>query len=166
MPGRIHFEAFVAAPLEVVWRAFQLPSVLKRSDRVSDGWLTDSVTVDLRVGGKKYCMLKHIRYKNYVLTTLTYDRVEPMSLISGCQENGTRKVTEFLARNGGVFIRQIYDAMRHPRNYTVRMQKEYYQACLDNFARYVSEQWRQWNVQHHSRGHHAGYDDFIRRLAQ
>ncbi|KAI1261620.1 hypothetical protein F5Y18DRAFT_430926 [Xylariaceae sp. FL1019] len=167
MPGEIRFQAFVDAPLEVVWRAFQLPAVLLLADIPVAGWRTMSMTVDLRVGGQKLCNMKH-RDGDRMTTTLTYDRVEPMSVISGRMEAGLRKHTEFVERNGGVLIRQAYDATRSPPYpyYSVRNQRRYYEACLGFFARYVSDEWRVWKQKMAHEHKVAGYSEFLRQLGR
>ncbi len=48
---KITVEKHVAAPVDLVWRAYTTPEDIKRWNAASDDWHTTAAAVDLREGG-------------------------------------------------------------------------------------------------------------------
>lgn len=49
---KITVEATIAAPIEVVWRAWTTPDDIKRWNAASDDWHCPAAELDLRPGGQ------------------------------------------------------------------------------------------------------------------
>jgi uncharacterized protein YndB with AHSA1/START domain len=133
-PTKIDIEASVQAPLARVWGAWNAPDAIKEWNAASEDWHTTSASVDLRVGGSFSSRMEAKDGSAGFDFTGTYTRVEPRHLIEYVMSDGREVRNEFVAQGDIVKVRVSFDAeTENP----VELQRQGWQAILDNFARYV-----------------------------
>lgn len=130
---QITVEAKLAAPIETVWAAWTTPADICQWNAASDDWHTPRAEVDLRVGGR-YCSRMEARDGSMGFDFAgTYTRIEPLRLIES--EFGGRQLrVEFIAQDGGVLVRETFDA---EETHSIEQQRKGWQAILDRFVRHV-----------------------------
>ena len=134
---KITIEATAKAPIDAVWRAWNTSAEIMQWNAASPDWHTTRSEVDLREGGK---FLSRMEAKDGSFGfdfEGTYTRVVPHEAIEYVMADGREVEAEFTARGGGTHIRTTFDAeTENPPE----MQREGWQAILDNFVRHV-EAW-------------------------
>ncbi|MGN6521284.1 MAG: SRPBCC family protein [Dokdonella sp.] len=130
---KISVESHVEAPVAAVWRAYTTPEDILRWNAASDDWHTTASTVDLREGGAFSSRMEAKDGSFGFDFAGTYTAVVPEQRIEF--SFGDRSaVVEFVPAGHGVDVRVTFDAeTENP----VEMQRQGWQAILDNFARYV-----------------------------
>lgn len=139
---KITVETTVHAPLEAVWRAWTTPNDIVQWNAPSDDWHTTSAAVDLRVGGTFSSRMEAKDGSMGFDFEGTYTEVEPMRRIAYAMRDGRTCVVEFVdeggaqgeASGGGIRVRETFDA---EQTNPLEMQRQGWQAILDNFARHV-----------------------------
>lgn len=131
---KITVETNVAAPIAQVWKAYTTPEDIVQWNAASDDWHTTSAAVDLREGG---AFSSRMEAKNGSMGfdfAGTYTKVIENQRIEYAFGDRTAQV-EFLAQEDGVvLVRVTFDSEdTHP----VEMQRQGWQAILDNFRRHV-----------------------------
>lgn len=121
---KITVETIIAAPIEQVWAAWT---------SASDDWHTTAATVDLRAGGTFSARMEAKDGSMGFDFAGTYTRVLEHELIESTFGDRTLRV-EFLAQDGKVTVREIFDA---ETTHTEEQQRQGWQAILDRFARHV-----------------------------
>jgi uncharacterized protein YndB with AHSA1/START domain len=133
---KITVKAKVAAGLETVWRAWTTPAEIVQWNAASDDWHTTRAAVDLRVGGAFSSRMEAKDGSMGFDFAGTYTRVEPHVLIESAFGDRSMLV-EFLQEKDGVTVSETFDAeTENP----VEMQRQGWQAILDNFVRHVERQ--------------------------
>ena len=134
---KITIASHAKAPIDAVWRAWNNPADIMQWNAASPDWHTTKSTVDLREGGK---FLSRMEAKDGSFGfdfEGIYSRVVPNKVIEYAMPDGRQVEVEFTERAGGVDIRSTFDAeTQNPPE----MQREGWQAILDNFVRHV-EAW-------------------------
>lgn len=130
---KISVEAIVKAPLTAVWKAYTSPDDIKQWNYASDDWHTPRASVDLRVGGEFVSRMEAKDGSAGFGFAGTYTRIVPNELIE--YSFGERTcVVEFTPGAHAVSVRVTFDAeTENP----VEMQRQGWQAILNNFARHV-----------------------------
>jgi uncharacterized protein YndB with AHSA1/START domain len=130
---KITVETTVKAPIAEVWRAYTTPDDIKQWNAASDDWHTTKATVDLRVGGAFSSRMEAKDGSVGFDFAGTYAKIVPHELIE--YSFGDRAaVVEFKPVSGGAIVRVTFDAeTENP----AEMQRQGWQAILDNFARHV-----------------------------
>jgi len=131
---KITIETLINAELETVWDAWNNPDDIKQWNAASDDWHTTHSTVDLREGGS---FLSRMEAKDGSFGfdfEGTYTRIVPHQLIEYCMSDDREVSTSFTGTADGVLIRSVFDAESEN---SPEMQREGWQAILDNFARHV-----------------------------
>lgn len=130
---KILVETTVDAPLARVWHAYSNPDDIIKWNAASDDWHTTSSTVDLRPGGQFSSRMEAKDGSFGFDFAGTYTKVVENELIE--YEFGDRYATiEFRESPDGVRVIVTFDAEgENP----VDMQREGWQAILDNFRRHV-----------------------------
>jgi uncharacterized protein YndB with AHSA1/START domain len=129
----ITVETTVAAPIEEVWRAWTTPDDIKQWNAASDDWHTTAAAVDLRVGGAFSSRMEAKDGSMGFDFAGTYTKIVPHERIEF--SFGDRvAVVEFIPGNGGVLVRETFDA---EETFTPEQQRQGWQAILDRFARHV-----------------------------
>ena len=130
---KITVETTIAAPIEQVWAAWTSPEDIKQWNAASDDWHTTAATVDLRAGGTFSARMEAKDGSMGFDFAGTYTRVLEHEVIESTFGDRTLRV-EFLAQDGKVTVREIFDA---ETTHTEEQQRQGWQAILDRFARHV-----------------------------
>jgi uncharacterized protein YndB with AHSA1/START domain len=130
---KVTVETPVKAPVEEVWRAYTTPDDIKQWNTASDDWHTTKSTVDLRVDGEFLSRMEAKDGSAGFDFAGTYTKIVPYQLIE--YSFGDRAaVVEFAPGANGVIVRVTFDAeSQNP----VELQRQGWQAILNNFGKYV-----------------------------
>ncbi|HBX37288.1 MAG TPA: ATPase [Pseudohongiella sp.] len=131
---KINIETLVKADLETVWDAWNNPDDIKQWNAASDDWHTTHSTVDLREGGS---FLSRMEAKDGSFGfdfEGTYTRIVPHQIIEYRMSDGREVSTRFVETGDGVMVTSVFDAETEN---SPEMQRDGWQAILDNFARHV-----------------------------
>jgi uncharacterized protein YndB with AHSA1/START domain len=131
---KITVETLVRAGLDAVWAAWNSPEDIKQWNAASDDWHTTQSMVDLREGGKFSARMEARDGSFGFDFEGTYTRVVPRKLIEYRMDDERTCKVEFVEEAGGVLVRETFDAETEN---APEMQREGWQAILDNFARHV-----------------------------
>jgi uncharacterized protein YndB with AHSA1/START domain len=131
---KITVETLVNAKLDRVWNAWNDPEDIKQWNAASDDWHTSRSTVDLREGGKFTARMEAKDGSEGFDFEGVYTRVVPKKTIEYRMEDGREVKIEFAERQGGVLVRETFDAetVNAPE-----LQRQGWQAILDRFGSYV-----------------------------
>ena len=131
---KITVETVANAPLDRVWDAWNNPDDITRWNSAQDDWHTTRSTVDLREGGTFSSRMEAKDGSAGFDFEGTYTRVMPEKQIEYRMSDGREVTVEFVEQNGGVLVRNTFDAeTENPPE----LQRQGWQAILDNFGRYV-----------------------------
>ena len=130
---RINVETMVKGTLARVWQAYTTPADIVQWNAASDDWHTTKSEVDLRVGGAFSSRMEAKDGSMGFDFAGTYTQVVPQSRIAYRFGERTAEIT-FTPVAGGIRVQVDFDGEEtHP----VEMQRQGWQAILDNFARHV-----------------------------
>ena len=130
---KITIETDVAAPIDEVWRAFNDPDDIVQWD-AGDGWRAVWATNDLQVGGRLLLRIDNWLAETQTDFAATYTRIEINKLIEFREDGGRMVRVEFTEKEGGVTLRQSFDADAET---PAEFQRAEWQGVLDSFARHV-----------------------------
>ena len=130
---KITVETSVAAPVELVWRAYTTPADIKQWNAASDDWHTTAATVDLREGGAFSSRMEAKDGSVGFDFAGTYTKVVEHKLIEYAFGDRTAQVV-FDEHPKGTKVRVTFDS---EQTHSIEQQKQGWQAILDNFARHV-----------------------------
>lgn len=130
---KITVENLVRKPLSVVWAAYTTPADIIAWNAASDDWHTTASTVDLRVGGV-FSSRMEARDGSFGFDFAgTYTEVETGRRLAYDMGDRVAEI-DFLPQDDGVLVRVTFDAEdQNP----AEMQRQGWQAILDNFARHT-----------------------------
>jgi uncharacterized protein YndB with AHSA1/START domain len=131
---KITVETLVKAPLDKVWDAWNNPEDIKQWNSAQEDWHTTESTVDLREGGKFLARMEAKDGSVGFDFEGTYTRVVPKQVIEYRMSDGREVTVELEERPGGVLVKETFDAETEN---TPELQRQGWQAILDNFGRYV-----------------------------
>jgi uncharacterized protein YndB with AHSA1/START domain len=131
---KISVETLVKAPLDKVWEAWNNPADIKQWNSAQEDWHTTESTVDLREGGKFRSRMEAKDGSEGFDFEGTYTRVVPKQVIEYRMSDGREVMVELDERPGGVLVKETFDAETEN---TPELQRQGWQAILDNFGRYV-----------------------------
>ncbi|TIQ91932.1 MAG: activator of HSP90 ATPase [Mesorhizobium sp.] len=124
----------IAAPMERVWQAYTTPGDITRWNFASDDWCCPSAEADLRVGGGYKARMEAKDGSVGFDFEAVYEEVEPYKAIAFAMSDGRKARTTFEAAGDGTKVTTIFDA--EAQN-SIEMQRDGWQAILNNFGRYV-----------------------------
>ena len=131
---KISIQSVVKATPEQVWDAWNTPADITRWNAAQEDWHTTRAAVDLREGGSFQARMEAKDGSAGFDFEGTYTRVVPRKLIEYRMSDGREVKVEFEARPGQVIVKETFDAeSENPPE----LQRQGWQAILDNFARYV-----------------------------
>jgi uncharacterized protein YndB with AHSA1/START domain len=131
---KITVETVANAGLDKVWNAWNTPADIEQWNAASEDWHTTRSTVDLREGGKFLSRMEAKDGSGGFDFEGTYTRIVPHGVIEYRMSDGREVQVEFAERAGGVFVKVAFDAeTENPPE----LQRQGWQAILDNFGRYV-----------------------------
>ena len=132
---KISVQTTADAPVATVWKMWNTPADIMQWNTADPSWHCPSSENDLREGG---------RFKNRMEAKDgsfgfdfegTYDNVEVHKEISYIMTDGRKATTRFSEQNGKTIIDTTFDAETEN---DPELQKQGWQAILDNFGKYVS----------------------------
>jgi len=130
---KISVETRVAAPIEVVWRAYTTPQDIEQWNAASDDWHTTAATVDLRVGGA-FCSRMEAKDGSMGFDFAgTYTHIVKNRLIEYSFGDRVARV-EFADSPNGVRVKVTFDS---EPTHSIEQQRDGWQAILNNFTRHV-----------------------------
>ena len=130
---KISVETIVAAPIARVWQAYTTPEDIKQWNAASNDWHTTAATVDLREGGDFSSRMEAKDGSFGFDFAGTYTKIVAPKRIEYTFGDRTAQI-EFTEGPNGVQVRVTFDA---EATNPVEMQKQGWQAILNNFARHV-----------------------------
>src|SRR5499425_2346037 len=137
---KITVETNVAAPIEQVWSAYTTPSDIKQWDAASPDWHPTPPTGDLREGGKFSSRMEAKDGSMGFDFAGTYTKIIEPQLIE--YSFGDRKAqVEFTPSQTEVKVRVTFDS---ESTYSIEQQRQGWQSILNNFARYVQANRKNW----------------------
>ena len=131
---KITVESFVKAPLDRVWKAWSNPDDIKQWNAAQDDWHTTRSTVDLREGGKFSSRMEAKDGSQGFDFEGSFTRIVPNKTIAYRMSDGREVIVEFAERAGGVHVSETFDPESEN---TPELQRQGWQAILDNFKRHV-----------------------------
>lgn len=117
-----------------VWEYWTLPKHIVHWNFASDDWHCPRAENDLRVGGKMNSRMEAKDGSMGFDFEAVYDEVIDLKKIAYTMDDGRQAITVFEAEGDKTKITTTFDA---ENTYPVEMQKEGWQAILDNFRKYV-----------------------------
>lgn len=131
---QIAVETLVKGTPSRVWDAWNNPADIKQWNAANESWHTTRSTVDLREGGKFLSRMEAKDGSAGFDFEGTYTRIVPLQAIEYRMSDGREVRTEFVEAPGGVSVKTTFDAETET---APELQREGWQAILDNFGRYV-----------------------------
>lgn len=132
----ITVKCIVEAPVEIVWKLWTTPAHITKWNNASEDWHTPYAENDLRVGGKfKSTMASKDGTMSFDFEG-TYTEVKDHSFIEYQLADNRKVDIYFIELEEGVEIIESFD----PENEnSEEMQREGWQAILDNFKKYAED---------------------------
>lgn len=132
----ITVQVVIDAPISKIWEYWNMPEHIIKWAFASDDWEAPVAENDVNVGGKfKTVMAAKDNSASFDFTGI-YTAVEMNQLIEYDMDDGRHVKIEFSDTPEGVKIIQTFDP--EDEN-TVEMQRQGWQAILDNFKKYVEQ---------------------------
>lgn len=133
----ITVNALIPASLRKVWNCYTQPKHIMKWNNASPDWHTPKAENDLKVDGKFNFRMESIDGKQGFDFSGKYTKVKELSMIQYVMDDGRRVTITFSERDRQTNIMIIFD----PENLnSLEMQKDGWQAILDNFKKYVESQ--------------------------
>jgi len=131
---KIEVEVLVKADPQMVWDSWNNPSDIMQWNAASDDWHTTSSTVDLREGGRFSSRMEAKDGSAGFDFGGTFLKVEAPLLLMYRMNDGREVTVKFQQTYDGVLIKEEFDAELENNP---ELQREGWQAILNNFARHV-----------------------------
>lgn len=133
----ITVKAIVNAPVETVWNVWTSPEHIVKWNNASEDWHTLKVENDLRAGGK---FLSRMEAKDGSFGfdfAGVYDEVKTNEVISYTLGDDRKVYISFTGNGDTTTITETFDA---ETTNPIEMQKDGWQAILDNFKKYTESE--------------------------
>ncbi len=137
MTDQITVETHAAVPPEQAWAAYTDPDAITRWNFASSDWCCPSAQVDLREGGRHVARMEAKDGSMGFDFEGTYEEVAPHASLALRLDDGRLSRTTFDADAGGCRVRTVFDA---DGAHSAELQRDGWQAILDNYATYVAQQ--------------------------
>ena len=126
-------ETEINAPIEKVWTFWNAPEHITHWNSFSPEWETSSAVNDLKEGGR-FLYVMGMKDGSFSFNFEgTYDDIIPNYLITYTLDDGRKSVITFLGSNPVKITENFQPDKAQPHD----MQKQYCQAVLDSFKKYV-----------------------------
>lgn len=130
-------ETTVHAPIDTVWRCWTEPEHIIQWNAASSDWHTPRATTDLRVGGRFTSRMEAKDGSVGFDFEGVFTTVEPNALLAYAIADGRTVTVAFETCEDGTNVKEIFDAEdENP----IEMQRQGWQAILDNFKRHAEAQ--------------------------
>jgi len=134
--SKVIVETTVNAPLEKTWAYWTEPEHIMKWNNASEDWHTPHSINDLRVGGK-FLSRMEARDKSFGFDFEgIYDQVSPNERIAYTLGDGRKVQITFTDLGNATKISEIFDP---ESTNSVELQRDGWQAILDNFKKYVED---------------------------
>ncbi|MBN1410558.1 MAG: SRPBCC domain-containing protein [Spirochaetales bacterium] len=131
---KITVRTSVQAPVRTVWKLWTSPEHIIHWNRASEDWCSPAAENDLRPGGKFKIRMEECEGKAGFDFTGVYDDVKPKQTIAYTIDDGRKVRIAFSESIAGTKITETFEAEdENP----VDLQRDGWQAILDNFKRYA-----------------------------
>lgn len=131
---RVTVETTVNAPLEKTWEYWTAPEHIRQWNNASDDWHTPQAENDLRVGGK-FLSRMEAKDKSFGFDFEgIYDEVILNEFIGYTLGDGRKVQITFSDKGSSTEIVETFDV---ENTNPVEMQKQGWQAILNNFKKYI-----------------------------
>lgn len=131
---KISVQTTISADLRKVWDYYNGPEHITKWNFASDDWHCPKAENDLRLGGKIRTRMEAKDGSFGFDFEAKYDEVVDQKKITYTLLDGRQSTTEFVAKDNLTKVKTTFDAeSQHP----IAMQKEGWQAILNNFKKYV-----------------------------
>jgi uncharacterized protein YndB with AHSA1/START domain len=124
----------VNAPVDKVWQFWTLPGHITKWNNASGDWHTTHAANDLRVGGSFSCRMEAKDGSLGFDFGGVYDEVTINELIAYTMDDGRKAKIVFSALGNQTKIVEMFEAENEN---PVELQKNGWQAILDNFKKYT-----------------------------
>ncbi|WP_080147283.1 SRPBCC domain-containing protein [Marinilactibacillus piezotolerans] len=134
---QITIKSTVNQPVEVVWESWKKPEHIMKWNQASEDWHTVYAENDLKVGGRFLSRMEAKDGSTGFDFSGTYEMVEPYETIAYELEDSRKVLITFEPFESQTEIVQIFDAENEN---PAEMQREGWQAILNQFKQYTEEQ--------------------------
>lgn len=124
----------VAAPIAQVWTCYTEPEHITRWNFASEDWCCPSAANELRAGGRYRARMEAKDGSAGFDFEATYDEVSQGETLAYTIVDGRKVKTAFAANDGTTTVTTTFEA---EQEHAVELQRQGWQAILDNFKRYV-----------------------------
>lgn len=132
----ICIETLVNRPVNIVWQCFTDPENVKQWNHASDDWHTPNASSDLQPNGK-FCYRMEAKDGSFGFDFEgVYQDVIPNSLLSYKIGDGRDVRVEFMPDGNKTRVMETFEA--ETMN-SIELQREGWQAILDNFSRFAEQ---------------------------
>jgi len=130
----ITIKAVVKATLEQVWECWTTPKHIKKWNNANKDWHTTKVVNELRTGGRFVFRMEAKDGSFGFDFGGTYTKIVPEKQLAYKLDDDRKAIIDFEEKDDKVTITETFDTEdQNP----VDMQKQGWQAILDNFKKYV-----------------------------
>jgi uncharacterized protein YndB with AHSA1/START domain len=130
----ITIEATVNAAADTVWRCMTEPEHITQWNFASDDWCCPSAETDLNVGGQYRARMEAKDGSFGFDFEAVFDEIDEPRKLGYTLTDGRKVITEFEPQGDATRVVTVFDA--ETQN-SADMQRNGWQAILDNFKRYV-----------------------------
>lgn len=131
---KITLTTIVNSDIDTVWKTWTEPEHIKNWNNASPDWHTPKAENDLRKGGKFSSRMEAKDGSMGFDFGGTYDEVVPNKQIKYTLDDGRKVNITFAKTDEGVSIKETFEP--ESQN-SVDMQRQGWQAILDNFKKYI-----------------------------
>ncbi len=130
-------QVLVDASIDTVWKCWTTPADIIKWNNASDDWHTPEASLDLRKGGKfSYRMEAKDASMGFDFGGVYSDIVDKQEINYTLEDGRKTKIT-FIEVDNKV---QVIESFEAEDINSIEMQRQGWQAILDNFQRYVEHQ--------------------------
>lgn len=129
-------ETTINAPVEKVWSCFTTPQHILKWNNASDDWHTPRAENDVRPGGKFLWRMEARDGSVGFDFTGVYNKVELFKLLEYTLDDNRKVQVQFESRGDATVVTEKFEAEEMN---SVELQKEGWQAILNNFKKYVEK---------------------------
>jgi uncharacterized protein YndB with AHSA1/START domain len=135
----ITIEATINAPIEIVWDLWIQPEHIVKWNNASDDWHTPKASNDLKVGGKFTATMAAKDGSMSFDFEGVYTTVEEYKHIAYNIADGRKVSVVFTKDDDDDEITKVVETFEPEDTHPVEMQRQGWQAILNNFKKYVEE---------------------------
>lgn len=134
MSAKIQIEATIQSSLKKVWSYWTDPNHITKWNFAVPEWCCPSATNDLKAGGKYTARMEAKDGSFGFDFEATYDEVIPHETLAYTMSDGRKAITNFESVGSATKVTTLFDP---EQSNPVEMQKNGWQAILNNFKKYV-----------------------------